>query len=360
MKHNILIVDDSALMRRVLSDAVNSDERFEVGAVAINGQEGLKILLENPTFYDVVLLDIYMPKMTGLELLIELESHQEVTSKVIICSTRADESAEETITALDHGAFDFIKKPENLINAKSNIFREELLKVLEVATTAKSTTNVEKPISITKPKVRAVDYNIDVTEVRKKRKLVAIACSTGGPKTLQSIIPYLPKELNASVLIVQHMPKGFTHSLAARLDDVSQISVKEASNGEVLQKGMVYIAQGGRHMRLVKSGRENYKIAITDDPPRDALKPCANIMYEDLAKSFYDEIVCVVLTGMGSDGTEGIKSLAIHNKVYVIAQDEASSVVYGMPKMVAQAGLVDEIVPLKEIANIIIRKVGVQ
>lgn len=360
MKKNILIVDDSALMRRVLSDAVNSDKRFEVGAVAINGQEGLNILLANPTFYDVVLLDIYMPKMTGLELLMELEPHKEVTAKVIICSTRADESAEETMTALEYGAFDFIKKPENLINAKSHTFREELLKVLEVATTAKSTTSIEKPVKITKPKVRAVDYNIDAVGVRKKRKLVAIACSTGGPKTLQSIIPYLPKELNASVLIVQHMPKGFTHSLAARLNDVSQISVKEASDGDLLQEGMVYLAQGGRHMRLAKAGRDDYKILITDDPPRDALRPCANIMYEDLASSFYDEIICVVLTGMGSDGTEGIKYLANYKKVYVIAQDEASSVVYGMPKMVTQAGLVDEIVPLKEIANIIIRKVGVQ
>lgn len=360
MKNNVLIVDDSALMRRILSDVVNSDNRFIVGAVAINGQEGLKTLLENPAYYDIVLLDIYMPIMTGLELLKELESHPEVKSKVIICSTRADESAEETMTALELGAFDFVKKPENLINAKSNAFREELLKVLEAATTAKSEKNIEKAIKVIKPKMRAVEYSIDAAEVKKSRKLVAIACSTGGPKTLQSIIPYLPKELNASILIIQHMPKGFTHSLAARLNDASQISVKEASHGEALQKGMVYIAQGGRHMHLEKAGKSNYKIKITDEPPRDALRPCANIMYEDLANSFYDEIICVVLTGMGADGTEGIRYLANHNKVYVIAQDEESSVVYGMPKMVAQAGLVDEIVPLKEIANIIIRKVGVQ
>lgn len=360
MKNNVLIVDDSALMRRVLSDAVNSDNRFQVGAVAINGEEGLKILLENPRLYDIVLLDIYMPKMTGLELLEELESHEEVTSKVIICSTRADESATETVLALEHGAFDFIKKPENLINAKSNTFREELLKVLETATTAKSPTIIEKPVTIPKTKVRADKYNIDETEVRKKQKLVAIACSTGGPKTLQSIIPYLPKELNASVLIVQHMPKGFTNSLAGRLNDMSEVSVKEASHGDLLKKGAVYIAQGGRHMRLEQEGRNSTKILISDDPPRDALRPCANFMYEDLVGSFYDEIICVVLTGMGSDGTEGIRKLSKHNDVYVIAQDEATSVVYGMPKMVAVAGLVDEVAPLKEIANIIIRKVGVQ
>lgn len=379
MKKSILVIDDSALMRRVLSDTVNSDSRFSVRDVAVNGEEGLKLLLASPTLYDAVLLDIYMPKMTGLELLKELENHKEVTSKIIICSTKADESAEETMIALEYGAFDFIKKPENLIHAKSNIFRDNLLAVLEVATeeTARATARAEKAseklsgrqtVPVRQPGVQAASVSsalsVSVSDraTLKKgsgNKIIALACSTGGPKTLQSVIPYLPKDLDAPMVLVQHMPAGFTNSLAMRLNDMSQVRVKEAVNGEPLQKGTVYIAPGGKHLKIACVGGLS-KIEISDDAPRDALKPCANIMYESLLDSKYDEIVCVVLTGMGADGTEGIRALKNKKKLYVIAQDEATSVVYGMPKMVARANLTDEILPVTQIADIITKKVGVQ
>lgn len=410
MKKSILVIDDSALMRRVLSDTVNSDPRFAVKDVAVNGEEGLKLLLASPTLYDAVLLDIYMPKMTGLELLKELENHKEVTSKIVVCSTKADESAEETMIALEHGAFDFIKKPENLIHAKSNVFRDNLLAVLEVATeeaakaVARAAKASEKPpekppikpavpirqpgttvtstattgtVSVSvqtgatpiPPSTSAAQATsavpttpvIDRASIKKGagNKIIALACSTGGPKTLQSVIPYLPKDLDAPMVLVQHMPAGFTHSLAMRLNDMSQVRVKEAVNGEPLQKGTVYIAPGGKHLKVTCTGGLP-KIEISDDPPRDALKPCANIMYESLMDSKYDEIVCVVLTGMGADGTEGIKALKSKKKLYVVAQDEATSVVYGMPKMVARANLTDEILPVTQIADIITKKVGVQ
>ena len=190
--------------------------------------------------------------------------------------------------------------------------------------------------------------------------MIALACSTGGPKTLQSVIPLLPEGLNAPMVLVQHMPKGFTKSLAMRLNDMSKVKVKEAADGDILQKGWVYIAPGGSHLKVAKLPGGGYKAVISDEPPRDALKPCANIMYESLVGSAYDEIVCVVLTGMGADGTEGIKTLKKRNKVYVISQDEETCVVYGMPKMVAQAGLSDEVLPITEVANSIIKKVGVQ
>ncbi len=159
------------------------------------------------------------------------------------------------------------------------------------------------------------------------------------------------------MVLVQHMPAGFTNSLAERLNDMSKIQVKEAINGEILVKGTVYIAPGGKHLKVVGT---TPKIEISDEPPRDALRPCANIMYESLVDSKYDEIVCVVLTGMGADGTVGIQALNQKKKIYVIAQDEATSVVYGMPKMVARAGLTDEILPVTEIADTITKKVGVQ
>lgn len=354
---NILIVDDSALMRRVLADTVASDSRYTVKDIAVNGEEGLKLLLAKPDLYDAVLLDIYMPRMTGLQLLEELEKHKEVRAKVIICSTKADESAEETMIALEHGAFDFIKKPENLIHAKSNVFRESLLAVLEVATEEAKTVRKTAPVST--PKYAPPAKRTTAVSREPGEKIIALACSTGGPKTLQSVIPLLPEGLDAPMVLVQHMPAEFTNSLAMRLNDMSKVKVKEAVNGEPLQKGTVYIAPGGRHLKVNCSGGLP-KAEITDDPPRDALRPCANIMYESLMNSRYDEIICVVLTGMGADGTEGIKALKTKKKVYVVAQDEATSVVYGMPKMVARAGLTNEILPVTEIADIITKKVGVQ
>jgi len=366
VKVKVLIIDDSTLMRRILSDVVNSNPQFEVDRTAINGKEGLQILLENPTYYDIVLLDIYMPYMTGLELLKELQKHPEVKSKIIICSTKADESAEETFTALEYGAFDFIKKPDNLVGARNHTFHNELINLLCAAVENKSkeitrTIIQQRPVRRTeavKPQI-AVSAPIQAPKGTGS-KIIALACSTGGPKTLQAVIPLLPKNLDAGMVLVQHMPKGFTRTLSARLDSMSQVSVKEAQDGDIVEKGCVYIAPGGYQMKLQQIPGDKYKIIITDEPPRDSLKPCANIMYESLVKTKVDEIVCVVLTGMGADGTEGIGELKKSNKIYVIAQDEETSVVYGMPKAVAKAGLTDEIVPMQEIANTIIKKVGVQ
>lgn len=189
-------------------------------------------------------------------------------------------------------------------------------------------------------------------------RIVAIASSTGGPKALQSLIPELPANLNAPVLIVQHMPAGFTEALAGRLDSLSEVSVKEAQEGDVLEKGHVYLSRGGRHMKTRQmTGKQ--VIHYTDEPPREGVRPCANYMYEALKDSSYDEIICVVLTGMGADGTEGIRNLKEAKKVTVIAQDEETCVVYGMPRSVSIAGLADREIPLTQIANEIIKNVGV-
>lgn len=189
-------------------------------------------------------------------------------------------------------------------------------------------------------------------------KIVAIASSTGGPKALQSLIPKLPANLDAPILIVQHMPAGFTEALAGRLDSLGEISVKEAAEGDVLLKGHVYLSKGGRHMNIRKmSGKQT--IHYTDEPPREGVRPCANYMYESLADSSYDEVICVVLTGMGADGTEGIRNLKKNKKVTVIAQNEETCIVYGMPRSVSIAGLSDKVVPLTQISNEIIKNVGV-
>lgn len=189
--------------------------------------------------------------------------------------------------------------------------------------------------------------------------IVALACSTGGPKSLQEVIPFLPAKMDAAVVIVQHMPKGFTASLAGRLDEISKIQVKEAQDGEAICKGCVYIAPGGWQLRLEPAGR-GHRIRLSSEPPVDGLRPCANLMYESLEQCNFEKIICVVLTGMGADGTKGIKGLAaLHKNMVVLAQDEESSIVYGMPKAIMQAGLVDEVIPLNQVAQTIITKVGV-
>lgn len=199
-----------------------------------------------------------------------------------------------------------------------------------------------------------------IREVKAGSKIVAIASSTGGPQALHSVIPRLPKNLNAAVLLVQHMPKGFTQSLAERLDSLSEIHVKEAVDGEELRKGTVYIAKGGVHMKVHHSSAGRYYIRYSDEPVRDGVKPNASYMYESLMESRFDSVICVVLTGMGADGTEGITALQKTDNTYVIAQNEETCTVYGMPGSIVKAGLADTVLPLEQIAQEIVRKVGVQ
>lgn len=190
------------------------------------------------------------------------------------------------------------------------------------------------------------------------KKVVAIASSTGGPKALQTLIPLLPGNLNAPVLIVQHMPAGFTEALAKRLDTLSPLSIKEAAEGDVLTPGWVYLARGGRHMEVARSGTRHV-IHYTDLPPREGVRPCANYMYESLAACDYNEVVCAVLTGMGADGTAGIRNLKEKKKITAFAQSEATCAVYGMPRSIVNSGLPVTEIPLEKIAQEIIKNVGV-
>ncbi|MDE5892253.1 MAG: chemotaxis protein CheB [Acetatifactor sp.] len=223
------------------------------------------------------------------------------------------------------------------------------------------------PVFESREQQKVFDTTRKVVEIARKhgtritgRKIVAIASSTGGPKSLQSVIPRLPAQLQAPVLLVQHMPKGFTASLAERLDCLGEMRVKEAAEGDELENGTVYISMGGSHMNVRTTAAGKAVIHYSDEPSREGVKPCANYMYESLMDSGYDEVVCVVLTGMGADGTEGIKNLKSKKKVQVIAQDQETSVVYGMPRSVAKAGLADQIVPLEQVAQEIILNVGVK
>lgn len=371
----ILIVDDSALMRRVISDIINADKHLETDTYAINGLEALEIL-ESGRQFDAIVLDINMPKMNGIEFLKELNKRG-MKQQVIIVSTLAKEGARETIQALELGAFDFITKPDQLSEMKGVSFNQKLIRMLYGACgledeTEEPADEMEKSGWLRRKKITEPEKKKGTVPGRQRssdrsrpvgknaKKLVAVACSTGGPKALQYVIPFLPENLDAPVLLVQHMPAGFTESLSKRLDELSRVHVKEAADGEELQKGTVYIAKGGSQMRLVERSRGTYCLKLTDEPPRNGLRPCADIMFESLMKTGFDEITCVVMTGMGADGTKGILQLQKTNKIYVIAQDEKSCVVYGMPKAIAKAGAVDEVQSLRNIADAVTKHVGVR
>ncbi len=352
----ILIIDDSALMRTVLSDIINSDSRFQVADKAKDGIEGLELLKHNT--YDAVVLDINMPRMDGITMLKELHKNG-IKAKIMMASTDTKEGAKVTMDALDLGALDFVHKPDRASECKGEEFCKLFLNTLSAVANSKAPGST-KAFSFDEVKESRKVVEL-VTKSASKitgNRIVAIASSTGGPRALQSVIPRLPKNLKTPVVIVQHMPEGFTASLAERLDSLSEVHVKEAAEGDVLVPGTVYISRGGKHMHIIKNAGKSV-IHYMDGPTREGVRPCANFMYESLVESDYDEICCVVMTGMGADGTEGIKNLKSKKKVHVIGQEESTCTVYGMPKSVATAGLVDQVVKLDDIAQEIIMNVGV-
>ena len=352
----ILIIDDSALMRTVLSDIINSDSRFQVADKAKDGIEGLELLKQNT--YDAVVLDINMPRMDGITMLKELHKNG-IKAKIMMASTDTKEGAKVTMDALDLGALDFVHKPDRASECKGEEFCKLFLNTLAAVANSKAP-GATKAVSFDEVKESRKVVEL-VTKSANKitgNRIVAIASSTGGPRALQSVIPRLPKNLKTPVVLVQHMPEGFTASLAERLDSLSEVRVKEAAEGDILAPGTVYISKGGKHMHIIKNAGKSV-IHYEDGPTREGVRPCANFMYESLVDSDYDEICCVVMTGMGADGTEGIKNLKSRKKVHVIGQDESTCTVYGMPKSVATAGLVDQVVKLDDIAQEIIMSVGV-
>lgn len=352
----ILIVDDSALMRRVYYDIIESDKRFQVENFAKDGVEALEFLRKKK--YDAVILDVNMPNMNGIQLLKEMKA-EGIVAKVIMSSTDTTHGAKVTLDALELGAIDFMHKPERSYLCKKEEFHDEFLKKLQVVCDSKpGTAEVKAPVQEQKAEDKAI---IEFAKKHKStgKKIIAVASSTGGPKALQSVIPRIPQNINAPVLIVQHMPVGFTATLAERLNNMSEITVKEAAEGDEVMNGHAYLSMGGKHLNVVQKNGKHY-IHYSDEPSREGVKPCANYMYESLIECDYDEVVCVVMTGMGADGTEGIQNLKEKKKIHVITQEKETCAVYGMPKSVDQAGLSNQQVVLDKIAQEVILAVGVR
>ncbi len=360
----VLVVDDSVFMRQAISRMLNSDPEITVIDTAKNGKEAIeKIKSLSP---DIVTMDVEMPVMTGLEALKIIMTDHPVP--VIMLSSLTSEGAQLTLDALSLGAADFIaKRTANLSTETYSIQQELIDKVKHVYSSPllKRKHNRVMPAIAPTPKMpttpipSAVATAIPHTTGRKRPaashfQLTIIGISTGGPLALQSVIPKLSKSLPVPVIIVQHMPPHFTKSLAERLDKSSAVHVKEAEDGELLQAGTVYIAQGGKHILINKSRR----LVISDEQFPVLYKPCVDILSLSAAEVFGGKILSVIMTGMGRDGMESYKKISSLGG-YVLSQDEHSCVVYGMPKSVIEAGIADEIVPLHDIASTINACLGV-
>ncbi len=389
----VLIADDSAFMRKVLSDLFNGQSDFQVAGTAVNGKDTIeKVKKLKP---DLLTLDVQMPVMDGLEALAIIMD--ECPLPVIMVSSMTQAGTDATIRALSLGAVDFVSKAGGPISKIEPIQAELLEKCRDAAQAHVSKIRTSpadsKPLTFTPkierepdpPAIRKIEFKrrttgfipghkptitkiptattsppikptpISTSNSLSNKKLVAIGTSTGGPQALQTVITRLPGNLPCGVVVVQHMPAGFTKSLADRLDSISEISVKEAENDEIIKAGQVYIAPGNFHLRVVEGIGGVRKIALSQEPPVGNHRPAVNVMFDSVA-GIGKNLVSVIMTGMGCDGCEGMKKIKA-NGGYSIAQDETSCVVYGMPKAVVDAGLADEIKPLTKIAEAIVEAV---
>jgi two-component system, chemotaxis family, protein-glutamate methylesterase/glutaminase len=346
----VLVVDDSVVVRRIVRDALAEDPTIEICGVAANGRIALALI--DQCCPDIVTLDIEMPEMDGLEMLRHLR-RQKPMLPVIMFSTLTQRGAVATLDALALGASDYVAKPANVGSVKDSIdsIRNELcpkIKALCGMPVAVSLPSLPSTSNVyVKPPARSVgSWPIDI---------VAIGTSTGGPNALAEVLPQLPKDLPAAVVVVQHMPPTFTRFLAERLNGQCQLAVSEAVDEEPLRPGKVVIAPGDFHMAVEQRGT-NTRIRTLRTAPENSCRPSVDVLFRSVARVYGSCALGVVMTGMGQDGLRGAGQL--HDAgAKVLAQDEATSVVWGMPGFVVQAGLAEKVLPLREIANEIVRRV---
>lgn len=345
----VLIVDDSAFMRNALNTMLSSDPEIEIVGTARDGLEAIeKVVSLNP---DIVTMDVEMPKMDGLTALRHIMEKKPVP--VIIVSSLTTEGAKVTLDALDLGAVDFI--PKNLSELSVNIvkIKEILIEKVKRIAGGKNLRRKLGPINHRSVEiVKKVEPQITVSN--RRISIVAIGTSTGGPRALQEIIPKLPKDFSVPVVVAQHMPASFTGPFAERLNQLSQVTVKEAEEGEPIKQGVVFIAPGRGHMKLRKRGIETF-ITIFDNE-EFIYRPSVDALMMSVAECFPNRALGVILTGMGNDGLKGL--VALRNAGgKILAQNEETCVVYGMPKSVVEAGIAHKVLPIEDIAGEIINSV---
>jgi two-component system chemotaxis response regulator CheB len=346
-KIRVLVVDDSAFMRKIIPDMLNEDPDIEVIATAKDGRDAFKKTMELSP--DVITLDVEMPEMDGLHTLGYIMS--EKPTPVIMLSAYTPKGADITIKALQYGAVDFVCKPSGEISLDIKKIQKELVEKIKAA----KSIDLNK-VTFTLPE--DVEVKHPEKEIQQKNEImVIIATSTGGPRALTEVVPKIPRNLPASYLIIQHMSEGFTKSLADRLNSLSLIHVKEAVHGEIIKAGTAYVAPGNYHMEILKSGAE-YRVELNQEPTRLGVRPCADMTLFSAAKVFEGSLIGVILTGMGRDGTAGVEKIK-EKKARIIVQDKDTSVIYGMPKSVVDKGYADKVLPINEIADFITEEINI-
>lgn len=353
---NVLVVDDSAFFRTAITRMLTKDPEIQIAGIARDGDEAIELVHKLKP--DVITLDVEMPKRDGLSALKVIMAER--PTPVIMVSSLTVEGAEATLKALELGAVDFIPKYQGGSVAHLDVAElsaELCTKVKAVAQRARrfplsarlraNTASSAALQSTVAPRPRFTPR----TGGRPSRDFVAIGVSTGGPPAVQKVLSALPADFPACIFIAQHMPGTFTGPFARRLDNVSKLTVKEAETGDRIQNGMVYVCPGGKHLRVDLRGATP-QLSVVLEPASALYKPSANVLMETVGLSVGPRSVGVIMTGMGSDGMEGMKVLKARGG-HVIAQNEASCVVYGMPKAVVDAGLADEVVELDSMADTI-------
>lgn len=365
MAYKVLVVDDSSFFRRRVTDILNKDANLEVIDVAVNGKEAVeKAASLKP---DVITMDVEMPVLNGIDAVKQIMERS--PTPILMFSSLTHKGARATFDALDAGALDFLPKKFNEI-AQNNEEAVSLLqqRVIQIArrrlgTARKISSPPSTPTSARvslrpQPKIVETTPKSPSVSVRKGKvsgaKLLAIGTSTGGPVALQKILTKLPADFPLPIILVQHMPAAFTPAFAKRLNSLCQISVKEAENGDLMKPGVAYLAPGGKQMMI--DGTENApKLRVLEDnSERVSYKPSVDISFGSAAKIYGGAVLGVILTGMGADGREGSRMLKAKGAT-IWSQDEASCVVYGMPQAVAAAGLSDQVLPLDEFADNIVK-----
>lgn len=353
-KTRVVIVDDSAFMRKSLSIMLSSDPSIEIVATARDGADGYSKVKELRP--DVVTLDIEMPVMDGLTALKKIMT--DCPTPVIMVSSLTVEGAESTIKALELGAVDFIPKEMSYVSVNITKIKEDLIqKVTTIAKHARLQNRLRR-FSASRDSLTATREITSVIEPSRRVlqsssiifRAIALGISTGGPLSLQQVIPHLSEKISIPMFIVQHMPPKFTRSLAERLDGMSALKVKEAEHLEDVKPGTIYIAPGGYHMLIQEELKGRAKVIISEQPANTLHKPAVDVMMKSVFSVYGKNMLGVIMTGMGKDGFEGVKELK-QNGGYAIAQDEDSCVVYGMPKAIVDGGLADSILPLGKIAE---------
>lgn len=336
----VLVVDDSALMRKLIPQILETDNSIQVVGTAMDGNFGLKKIEELRP--QVITLDLEMPGMSGLDMLREIMWRHRLP--VVVVSSHSTQGASITLRALSLGAFDFVAKPTDVSSRMQECARDLIAKIKAAAQSRGIQIGAagEIPVPTTRPKVKAGDK-------RSPTKIVAIGISTGGPQSLQYLLAQLPHDFPGSIVVVQHMPEGFTEMFAHRLDDCCALNVKEAQSGDLLLAGRVLICPGSRHLKVKRLPLGDITI-LSDDPRVNGHRPSADVLFKSVAEEFGERGLGVLMTGMGEDGATGIGLIKAAGGM-TIAQSEQSCVVFGMPKAAIERGHAMRVVDLQAMAN---------